>query len=69
LARQGITIHGAEREDWERLRWRIASGNGLELALETKLHLDAFGRWALLPALRRPKELDLALPANAAEVL
>ncbi len=69
LYEQGIGAHWAERRDWLKLRRRVASGNGLELVLETMHHLDAFGRNALLPASKRLKVLDLTLPVNPADVL
>ncbi|PCI37421.1 MAG: hypothetical protein COB53_06570 [Elusimicrobia bacterium] len=69
LYRQGIGAHWVERRDWALLRERVASGNGLEMALETKHHLDAFGRWALTPAADRSARLDLTLPVNPADVL
>jgi hyaluronoglucosaminidase len=69
LARQGIRIHWAELRDWDRLRRRTASSNGLELAVETLRHLDAFDRWAAMPAGKRPRRLPFHYPANPADIL
>lgn len=67
--RRGAAASGKELEEWRLRRYRLRSGNGLELALELRLLLDAFRRWALLPPGRRPPLPDLSLPADPAELL
>lgn len=54
--------------DWARLREDLRSGNGLELALELNFTIDALTRWARLPQEKRPRRLDLTLPANPADM-
>ena len=68
-ARSGGSLTGAELSAWSDARYRIRSGNGLELALELKLLFDARTRWEGIPRNRRPPRPDYSLPADPSDIL
>jgi hypothetical protein len=65
----GDTLTTQEKAQWEHLRRRLASSNGLELCGRLNFMLDDFVRWRRLPAQTRPARFKVEWPADPAQLL
>lgn len=67
--RAGGKLTEKEKAEWDHLRLRQASANGLELAARLKFTLDDFVRWRRIPKSRRPPRFKVEWPADPGKLL